>query len=148
MVARANQYARDHGKSQFVIYQGAWNVMLRDFERDILPMARYEGMALAPWNVLAGGKLRTDAEEERRRQTGEKGRTLSSSEWERNENEVKMSRALEKVAKEVGTEHITAGKRFMNYLICHPLRHIWFSCSGLYSSEGTLCLPYHWWTQS
>ena len=38
--------------------------------------------------------------------------------------------------------------RFMNYLICHPLRHIWFSCSGLYSSEGTLCLPYHWWTQS
>ena len=74
-------------------------------------------MALAPWNVLAGGRLRTDAEEERRRQTGEKGRSLLSPNWERNEDERKMSAALEKVAKEVGTESITAGEpahRFSN----------------------------------
>lgn len=31
------------------------------------------GLALAPFDVLAGGKIRTDEEEERRRQTGEKG---------------------------------------------------------------------------
>ena len=31
-------------------------------------------MALAPWNVLASGKIRTNEEEERRRQTGEEGR--------------------------------------------------------------------------
>jgi aryl-alcohol dehydrogenase-like predicted oxidoreductase len=43
VVSKANQYARDHGKTPFVIYQGAWNVMLRDFERDIIPMARSEG---------------------------------------------------------------------------------------------------------
>ena len=30
-------------------------------------------MALAPWNVLASGHIRTDEEEEQRRQTGEKG---------------------------------------------------------------------------
>ena len=54
--------------------------------------------------------MRTDAEEERRRQTGEKGRTLLSPGWERTEDEKKMSAALEKVAKEVGTEHITAGQ--------------------------------------
>lgn len=66
------------------------------------------GLALAPWNVIAAGRLRTDAEEERRRQTGEKGRTISQPNWERNEDEKKMSHALEKVAKEVGTEHITA----------------------------------------
>ncbi|KIJ64507.1 hypothetical protein HYDPIDRAFT_111839 [Hydnomerulius pinastri MD-312] len=110
VVAKANQYARDHGKSPFVIYQGAWNVMSRDFERDILPMARVEGLALAPWNVLAAGKLRTDAEEEKRRQTGENGRATlwQGNNWERNEKEKAMSAALEKVAKEVGTEHITA----------------------------------------
>ncbi|KAG1885079.1 NADP-dependent oxidoreductase domain-containing protein [Suillus subluteus] len=108
VVSKANQYARDHGKTPFVIYQGAWNVMLRDFERDIIPMARSEGLALAPWNVLAGGKLRTDEEEERRRQTGEKGRTLTNPNWERNETERAMSVALEKVAKEVGAKHITA----------------------------------------
>jgi aryl-alcohol dehydrogenase-like predicted oxidoreductase len=45
VVAKANQYARDHGKSPFVIYQGAWNVMNRAFERDIIPMARSEGMS-------------------------------------------------------------------------------------------------------
>lgn len=65
-------------------------------------------MALAPWNVLAAGKLRTDAEEERRRQSGEKGRTLFVGTWERNDNEKAMSRALEKVADEVGVESITA----------------------------------------
>jgi hypothetical protein len=64
---------------------------------------------LAPWNVLAAGKLRTDAEEQRRKESGEKGRMLSSSNWGRSEDEVKMSHALEKVAAEVGAKHITAG---------------------------------------
>ncbi|CAK5265232.1 unnamed protein product [Mycena citricolor] len=108
VVAQANQYARDHGKSQFVIYQGAWNVMGRAFEREIIPMARAYGMALAPWNVLAGGKLRTDAEEEARRASGEKGRVIFGPNWERNEDERKMSAALEKVAGEVGVKHITS----------------------------------------
>ncbi|KZP29883.1 FAD/NAD(P)-binding domain-containing protein [Athelia psychrophila] len=101
-------YARTHGKTPFVIYQGSWNVMDRDFERDIIPMARAEGMALAPWNVLAAGKFRTDAEEEVRRKSGEKGRNGWAPTWERNETERKISTALEKIAKEVGTEHISA----------------------------------------
>ena len=67
-------------------------------------------MALAPFNVLAGGKLRTDAEEQRRRETGERGRTVFSANWERNENEKAVSRALEKVAEEIGAKSIGAGK--------------------------------------
>ena len=129
IVSKANQYARDHGKTPFVIYQGLWNVMKRDFERDIIPMARAEGtsplhnahailginpfnigMALAPWGVVGQGRFRTDEEEERRRQTGEKGRTIIRSEWERNEDEKKVSKALEEVAKQVGAKHITASK--------------------------------------
>lgn len=118
------------GKTPFVIYQGAWNVLQRDFERDIIPMARAEGLALAPWNVLAAGKLRTDEEEEKRRQTGEKGerkrnvplhtivtlfvlcpgRTLGGPEWERNETERKVSNVLQEVATEVGARSIQAGK--------------------------------------
>jgi aryl-alcohol dehydrogenase-like predicted oxidoreductase len=65
-------------------------------------------MGIAPWNVLAGGKLRTDAEEEERQQTGENGRISYGGDWVRNENEVKMSRALEKIAKEVGAKSIRA----------------------------------------
>lgn len=108
VVSQANQYALDHGKTPFAIYQGAWNVMDRSFEREIIPMARANGLALAPWNVIAGGKLRTDAEEARREQSGEGGRSVMGLGWKRNEVEKKMSAALEKVAKEVGTEHITA----------------------------------------
>ena len=69
------------------------------------------GMALAPWNVLAGGKLRTDEEEKRRMETGEKGRVVEhfSPDWLRDENERKVSRVLEEVAKVVGAKHITSG---------------------------------------
>ncbi|KAJ3813807.1 aryl-alcohol dehydrogenase [NADP+] [Lentinula lateritia] len=107
IVSQANQYAKDHGKTPFVIYQGRWSILDRSFERDIIPMARAQGMALAPWGVVGSGKLRTDAEEQQRKATGEKGRDMGAG-WERNENEVKMSRALEKVAKEVGAKSITA----------------------------------------
>ncbi|RPD61728.1 Aldo/keto reductase [Lentinus tigrinus ALCF2SS1-7] len=108
IVSKANQYARCQGKTPFVIYQGAWSILERDFERDIIPMARAEGMALAPWNVLAGGKIRTDEEEERRRQTGEKGRLWFGPNWERTEDERKVCKALEEVAKQVGTKSIQA----------------------------------------
>lgn len=40
VVSAANEYAIAVGKTPFSIYQGRWNVMLRDFERDIIPMAR------------------------------------------------------------------------------------------------------------
>ncbi|KAE9409773.1 Aldo/keto reductase [Gymnopus androsaceus JB14] len=114
IVAQANQYAKDHGKTPFVVYQGKWNIMDRSFERDIIPMARSLGLALAPWAVLAAGKLRTDAEEERRRATGENGRAFWGS-WERTEDEVKMSRALEKVTKDIGAKSITAGTTFFSF---------------------------------
>ncbi|PBK64707.1 Aldo/keto reductase [Armillaria solidipes] len=102
VVSQANQYAMDHGKTPFVIYQGKWNILDRSFEREIIPMARSLGLALSPWCVLGEGKLRTDAEEKQRRETGEKGRMMFGPDWERTEVEVKVCRALEKVAAEVG----------------------------------------------
>ena len=109
IVSKANQYARDHGMSEFIIYQGAWNVMSRDFEREIIPMARQERMALAPWNVIAAGRLRSDEEEEKRRQTGEKGRAMFGQDnWERSETERKVANALQRIGKELGTPHVTA----------------------------------------
>ncbi|OCH86462.1 aryl-alcohol dehydrogenase [Obba rivulosa] len=108
VVSKANMYARQTGKTPFVIYQGAWNVLKRDFERDIIPMARDEGMALAPFDVLAGGKIRTDAEEQARMKSGEKGRTLWTDDWLRTPEQRKICLALEEVAKEIGAKSITA----------------------------------------
>jgi hypothetical protein len=74
------------------------------------------GIALTLWNVLAAGHIRSDEEEERRRQTGEKGR-LTSGPWERTPDEKKMCGALQVVAKQVGTHHITAGKYIRGRLL-------------------------------
>ncbi|KAK7460546.1 putative aryl-alcohol dehydrogenase aad14 [Stygiomarasmius scandens] len=110
IVAQANQYAKLTGKTPFIIYQGRWGLLDRSFERDIIPMARAHGMALAPFSVLGAGRLRTDEEEERREKSGEKGRSLLTfkPDWKRTPEEVKLSRALEKVAKEIGAKSITA----------------------------------------
>eukprot|EP00026_Physarum_polycephalum_P010475 Phypoly_transcript_10639.p1 GENE.Phypoly_transcript_10639~~Phypoly_transcript_10639.p1 ORF type:complete len:417 (+),score=85.80 Phypoly_transcript_10639:80-1252(+) len=75
IVSRANQYARDHGLAQFVVYQGKWSIATRDLERDVIPMCKAEGMGLAPWNVLGGGMFKTDEELAKLKETGEKGRT-------------------------------------------------------------------------
>ena len=117
VVSQANQYAIDNGKTPFAIYQGAWNVMERSFERDIIPMARTNGLALAPWNVLAGGKLRSDAEEARREASGEKGRSVMSPSWKRNEVEKKVSGVLQKIAVEVGLDGDNVGAVAIAYLL-------------------------------
>ncbi|KAF4150891.1 hypothetical protein CNMCM6069_005273 [Aspergillus lentulus] len=106
IVAAANVYARSHGKTPFSIYQGRWNVMLRDFEREIIPMARHFGMALAPWDVLGGGKFKTKKEIEERKARGEGLRSILSS--DQSEEEAAMSAALEKVANEHGIKSLTA----------------------------------------
>ncbi|KZT08151.1 Aldo/keto reductase [Laetiporus sulphureus 93-53] len=108
VVAEANTYARLMGKTPFVVYQGAWSILQRDFEREIIPMCRAQGMAIAPWGVLAGGKIRSDEEEERRIKSGEKGRVGFTSDWMRTPDERKVCQALEKVAAEVGAKSITA----------------------------------------
>jgi len=60
VVAQANAYARQHGLRPFSLYQGRWSAAERDFEREILPMCKSEGMGLAPWGVLGGGELPED----------------------------------------------------------------------------------------
>jgi len=104
IVSAANVYARHHGKTQFSVYQGRWNVLLRDFERDIIPMARMFGMALVPWGVLGRGKFQTPKMIEDREKRGEKVRGFGGAPTEA---EVKMSEALAKVAAEHSTESVT-----------------------------------------
>ncbi|KAK0465941.1 arylalcohol dehydrogenase [Desarmillaria tabescens] len=110
VVAKANQYAIDHGKTPFCIYQGQWNLTERSFEREIIPMARDLGLALAPWGVLGAGRLRTDAEDQARKENLANERTgfTQDGKSERNEAEIKVSAALEKVANEVGAKSIQA----------------------------------------
>lgn len=94
IVSKANQYARDHGLRQFVVYQGRWSASNRDFERDIIPMCEAEGMGIAPWSALGGGNYKT----EEQRQSGE-GRKLPGVP----ETDIVVSKVLEAIAKEKDT---------------------------------------------
>ena len=104
IVSAANTYARDHHKTPFSVYQGRWNVMLRDFERDIIPMARHFGMALAPWDVLGGGKFQSLSQIKERENKGESLRSLFQT--GQSPLEAKLSAALEKVAQEHGIKSL------------------------------------------
>ncbi|KAH8823435.1 aryl-alcohol dehydrogenase AAD14, partial [Flagelloscypha sp. PMI_526] len=120
VVSQANEYAKAYGRTPFSIYQGSWSVLQRlvplflstqpygfhvgiysDLEREILPMAQAHGMAIAPWNVLGGGKLRSSRDEKAREESGEGGRT-AFGDWRKSENETKMTEVLEKIAAELG----------------------------------------------
>ncbi|EIT82230.1 voltage-gated shaker-like K+ channel, subunit beta/KCNAB [Aspergillus oryzae 3.042] len=99
VVAKANQYARDHGLRQFTVYQGMWNAAMRDFERDIIPMCRDEGMGLCPYGVLNQGRFQTEEgfKEREKRNDGRNFIPLS-------EHDKKVSRVLEDVANAKGVE--------------------------------------------
>ncbi|KAL1866894.1 putative aryl-alcohol dehydrogenase aad14 [Diaporthe australafricana] len=107
VVAAANTYAIDHGKTPFSIYQGRWNVLIRDMERDIIPMARQFGMAIAPWDVLGGGKFQSKASLDARKSAGEGLRSFGGRSPTQTEDEAAMSEALAKVAAEHGISSVT-----------------------------------------
>jgi hypothetical protein len=95
IVSKANQYARDHGLRQFVVYQGLWSAARRDFERDIIPMCVAEGMGLIPWGSLGMGQFKT---EEQRKAPGR------AAFFPVTDSVIKVSEALEGVAKRKETE--------------------------------------------
>ncbi|KAK5138579.1 putative aryl-alcohol dehydrogenase aad14 [Meristemomyces frigidus] len=107
IVSACNTYARAHGKTPFSIYQGRWNVMLRDMEREIIPMCRHFGMAIAPWDSIGGGKFQTKTQIEERKKNNEGMRGMMGNS-DQTETEEKMSAALAEVGKEHGVESPTA----------------------------------------
>lgn len=97
IVAKANQYARDHGLRQFSVYQGMWNAAMRDFERDIIPMCRDEGMGLCPYATINQGRFQTEAifKERERYNPGRNFVPVS-------ERDKTVSKALEKIGDRKG----------------------------------------------
>ena len=55
MVTKVNSIADKMGWTKFVALQNFYSIGARDVEREIVPMALSEGLALMPWSPLAGG---------------------------------------------------------------------------------------------
>lgn len=107
VVAKANQYARDHGLRQFSVYQGLWNASIRDFEREIIPMARDEGMGLVPWGALGQGRLRSEQgfKEREKENTGRQNKVT--------DHDKAVSKVLEKIGNELDTDVISVALAYL-----------------------------------
>ncbi|HJV59745.1 MAG TPA: aldo/keto reductase [Albitalea sp.] len=55
--AKAQQVAKEHGWTRFVSMQNHYNLAYREEEREMIPLARDQGVALLPWSPLARGFL-------------------------------------------------------------------------------------------
>lgn len=73
----------------------------RDFEREVIPMARHFGMALAPWGATGGGRFQSAKQMQERK---EKLRGAA----ELTQEEVRMNEVLAEVAAAHGIESVTA----------------------------------------
>ena len=95
VVSRAQAIAELRGWSSFVAYQGAYNVVNRGIEADVLPMTRALGMSVLAFDLLGGGAL--TGKFNRPEGPGEPTRARQIGETERAAADVVM-----RVAEEVG----------------------------------------------
>jgi len=73
---------------------------MRDVEREILPMIKSEGMAIAPWGSLGGGKFKTEEQINEYKEKGEETRKfLMGGIDEKTRN---ITKVLDKLAKAKG----------------------------------------------
>ena len=104
VVVQCNAYARAHGLRPFSVYQGRWSAAIRDFEREIIPMCKYEGMALAPWGALGGGFFKSPGEEQ---QAGKRTLNLPGAKTD------EVSIVLDKIAKKKGVPITSIGLAYV-----------------------------------
>jgi len=119
IVSKANQYAADHGLRGFCAYQGNWNASTRDMERDIIPMAMAEGMAIVNWNAVGGGKFKTEEQIAEMEKAGEKGR--SGLFGGPSENDKKVTKVLARIGQELGKSLTAVALAYC--LTSHPYVH-------------------------
>ncbi|KAM0754706.1 Aldo/keto reductase [Meredithblackwellia eburnea MCA 4105] len=102
LVSQMNQYAQDHALAKFVVFQGRYNAIDRDLEREIIPMARAHDMAVTVFSSMGGGKFKTPQEIEEIKAAGGMLRPMGGA--EQTADQVKISEALAKIAKEIGAD--------------------------------------------
>lgn len=56
-LAKANAYARSKGIESFISVQSHYNLVMREDEREMIPLCEEENIALTPYSPLAGGRL-------------------------------------------------------------------------------------------
>lgn len=114
IASKANQYARDHGLTQFSVYQGSWSAAARDLEGEIVPMCLDEGMGICPYGTLPSGKFKTEAEIAARAEKNP-GRYTPH----RSEKEIKVTKVLETLAEKKKTKLTSVALAYIMHKTTH-----------------------------
>ncbi|MBO0841479.1 MAG: aldo/keto reductase, partial [Sciscionella sp.] len=99
VVSRANTLAQWHGWTPFSVIQVPYNLLNRDVERELLPMAADLGLSVAVWGPLASGVL--SGKYTRSGGPGAAPTRVSADSLSEHDHEV--ARAVQAVADELGT---------------------------------------------
>jgi aryl-alcohol dehydrogenase (NADP+) len=120
-LARALGRAELHGLTRFVSVQPRYNLLFRQIERELLPLADEEGLGVIPYNPLAGGLLsgkhhHTEVPPEGRFMLGVAAKTYQERYW--NERAFASVEALRGVAEEAG---ISLTALSLAWVLANPL---------------------------
>ncbi len=105
VVSQANTLASFRGWSPFIALQVEYNLLQREAERDLIPMAKSLGLALTPWAPLAGGALTG------KYLKGGEGR-ITESNNRRSEQALRMTEGVVELAKQLGISPATLAIRW------------------------------------
>jgi aryl-alcohol dehydrogenase-like predicted oxidoreductase len=110
-LARALGRADTLRLARFVSVQPRYNLLFRQIERELLPLAEEEGLGVIPYNPLAGGLLtgkhvRNGAPPEGRFTLGHAGKMYQERYW--HEREFDTVEAFEKATREANVSPVTA----------------------------------------
>jgi 1-deoxyxylulose-5-phosphate synthase len=123
----AYQLARSIGRSEvlgtarFDCIQPRYNLLFREFERELFPLCAEEGVAVIPYNPLAGGFLtgkhrRDDAAHGTRFEIGEQGARYRDRYW--HDHTFDTIEALRDLAAEAGVSVATLA---VQWVLSHPV---------------------------
>jgi aryl-alcohol dehydrogenase-like predicted oxidoreductase len=115
------------GIAKFISVQPRYNLLFRQFERELFPLCEEEGIAVIPYNPLAGGLLTGKHKgaggppEGSRFTLGTAGQMYTDRYW--HEREFAAIEAIGKLAKEAGTEITTLAVAWVaaNPVITSPI---------------------------
>ena len=99
---KALAFADRHGMSRFVSAQMYYSIAGRDLEREVVPMAQDQGVAILPWSPLAGGLLSGKFDPDKPGPEGARRTTFDFPPVDRARLPIVLA-ALREVAAEVGT---------------------------------------------
>lgn len=96
-IREADAAARENGLTKFVAIQNEYSLLVRDAERDVLPLCERMGLGFVPYFPLASGLL---TGKYRRDTPGPEGARLSGTDQIPNDDQFDTVEALERFARE------------------------------------------------